>query len=119
MSLDYSKVMQRDWHVVYLYFLTIVMLQTSRNASKYLLAGFIFAVALIIRPYAILFFPGVIVVMLLESDPARNFKRNIIEFVASSLFFSFIGFVPLLINDIFSDFLASVINELLHGKYTP
>ena len=118
-SLDYSKVMQRDWHVVYIYLLTIVILQTSNYSRRYLLAGLLFALALSIRPYSVLFFPGVLTVIYFDAGMQKQRKRHLAEFILSSVLCSIIAFVPLMTSGIFDDFVASFLNELRHGKYTP
>jgi hypothetical protein len=61
MSLDAPRVMQREWYVIASGIGLLMVLQLTNRCYKYVFAGFVLAVTFVIRPYAVLLLPPVIV----------------------------------------------------------
>ncbi len=120
MSLDASRVMQREWYVIALGIGMLMITQMTTHRYKYLFSGFVLAVALVIRPYAILLLPAVIVSVVIEYWGQR-LKTEIAlkQIVLSGLVSSLILWSPLVFHGIADDFFRETFRELMYGNYDP
>ena len=120
MSLDASRVMQRDWYVIALGIGMLMIIQMTTHLNKYLFAGFLLAVAFVIRPYAILLVPPVVVALLLEyRGQWLKIEFAFKQVVFSGLVSSMILWSPLVLHGIADDFFREIFRELMYGNYDP
>ncbi len=120
MSLDASRVMQRDWYVIASGIGMLMITQMTTHRYKYLFSGFILAVAFVIRPYAVLLLPPLVLSILLENWGQR-LKTEIAlkQVVLSGLVSSLILWSPLVFHGIADDFFREIFRELMYGNYDP
>jgi len=120
MSLDASRVMQRDWYVIALGIGMLMVTQITTLRNKNLFTGFILAVAFVIRPYAILLLPPLIVSILLENWGQRlKIEIALKQVVLSGLVSSMVLWSPLVFHGIADDFFREIFRELMYGNYDP
>lgn len=120
MSLDASRVMQRDWYVIALGIGMLMVTQITTLRYKYLFTGFTLAVAFVIRPYAILLLPPLIVSILLENWGQRlKIEIALKQVVLSGLVSSMVLWSPLVFHGIADDFFQEIFRELMYGNYDP
>lgn len=120
MSLDYSRVMQRDWHLIAAGVGLLLIMQITRSRHKYLLAGVAVAITLVIRPYAILIVPAIVFAMVLDqkSDLVK-LEAAMKQFIISGLVSTLLLWSPLLVHGIADDFFCELIGEIMHSNYRP
>lgn len=117
-SLDYSRVMQRDWHVVYCSIISLCLLQLSHFKYKLQLSALLMAIACNTRPYAVLAFPPIFWAIFFTPDLLLEIrKRNLICFACYFLVFTLLLWSPLILSGMFDDFLRTFIAELTKGSY--
>lgn len=118
MSLDFGRVMQRDWYVFYLGASSLIAVQTLQSRLKWIIAGVLLALAFTIRPHAVLFLPAVMTSVFTESANSTTTWKNLALLILSGLVGLLLAWSPLLISGIFDDFLTQFLQELFHGNYT-
>lgn len=117
-SLDYSRVMQRDWYVVCLAIAAICTVQISKIKYRWIVAAFMFAMALNIRPYAVLMLPPLFYCLWLDSFQDGKFRLSVIrQFVTGSIVFTALLWLPLYLTGNFDDFLKHFIGALIQDSY--
>jgi hypothetical protein len=117
-SLDYSRVMQRDWYVACLGVAAICLVQTPRFRFRWLAAGALLAVAGCIRPYAILAVPPTLVAFWAETEGGRREKLlEILRLVSVMAIGTILLWLPLVAHGIFDDFANTFLAEARKGGY--
>jgi hypothetical protein len=108
LTLDYSLAAQRDWHAPFFAVMGLLILQTypGRVVAPSTSAAMT-AMAILIRPHAILFLPAMALQLVGEMREGSGSRRPAVwasAFLATTL----LGFAPLLVSGIMPDFLAGV-----------
>lgn len=117
-SLDYSRVMQRDWHVVYLAIISLCLLQVEDFKFKFHFIAILMAVACNTRPYAVLAFPALLSAMTTAPHlPGTSRIRNAITFLIVFILSSVLLWLPLLLQGTLDDFGRNFWTELNKGSY--
>lgn len=117
-SLDYARVMQRDWYVAVLGISSICLIQSTSWKNRWFTAGLCMSVAGIIRPYAILFLPPIGLACMLErKDRDRSRTWNVIVLAATMVAGTVSLWLPLVLHGIFDDFLSTFAQAAGAGNY--
>ncbi len=108
LTLDYSLAAQRDWHAPFFAVLSLLILQTwpGRIAAP-ATSAVSMAIALLIRPHAVLFLPAVALQFAGEMRVGSGVRRPAV-WTSSFLVATLLGFAPLVVSGILPDFLAGV-----------
>lgn len=118
MSLDYARVMQRDWYVFVFGTLAILVIQAWKNENRWALAGILLSTGLVIRPYAVLWFVPVGLSLFMQPrDEARQIRHRFFSLTLSVVISSIVLWMPLFLSQIFDDFLGHLLQELLYSNY--
>ena len=118
LSLDYARVMQRDWFVFYFGTLAILIIQAWKNEKRWALAGSLIALGLVIRPYAIFWSAPVLVALWVESNhDLALLRKRLTQFLISGVASSLLLWSPLFYFQLFDDLLGHLSQELLQANY--
>ena len=121
LGLDYAHAGQRDWHAPVLAVGALLCVQAGRGTWRYVVAGVVCAMALSVRPQAVLLLPAVLigVVGLTRGRPARSLLAdpNTLAFCLSLCAAFALLLAPLLWFGIFGDFLRSLKVVAYGGGY--
>ena len=111
LTLDYSLAAQRDWHAPFFAVLSLLILQTwpGRIAAP-ATSAVSMAIALLIRPHAVLFLPAVALQFAGEMRVGSGVRRPAV-WTSSFLVATLLGFAPLVVSGILPDFLAGVAQQ--------
>ena len=117
-SLDYSRVMQRDWHVVCLAIISICLLQLKPFSYQIPLVALFMAIACNIRPYAVLAMPAIAWAILFNPELTIKIRsQNAIKINLLFFLFTIMLWMPLVMHGMMDDFLRTFIIELKKGGY--
>lgn len=117
-SLDYARVMQRDWYVAVLGISSICLIQSTSWKYRWVTAGLLMSVAGIIRPYAILFLPPIGLACLLErKDRDHSRTWNLFMLAATMVAGTVSLWLPLVFHGLFDDFLSTFAKAAAAGSY--
>lgn len=122
LDLDISLAAQRDWHSTAFVILSLVALQCGPPRGRTVLSALAFAAGFVFRPHVVLFGPAIITAILLErTDPqTRDLRPAIRTAIVWAITFGiglFVGFLPLLANGLFGDFLEDLKLARHGGSY--
>jgi hypothetical protein len=111
MNLGYGLTGQRDWHTALLATVGIMIMQAVPGPRPRAAAALTTAIALAIRPHAVLFVPALVAAAVEQGDSSRSgwpaSVRNAIKWILMLGIFSAILFAPL--------FLAGIADDLAKG----
>lgn len=120
MSLDYARVMQRDWYVFVIGSMAVLTIQAWKNEGRWIVAGILLSAGLVIRPYAVLWGIPVGIALCLEpSDFNGQLRNRVLRLTLSGLVSSILFWSPLFYFQLFDDFLGHLLQELLQSNYKP
>ncbi len=116
LTLDYSLAAQRDWHAPFFAVAGLLILQTypGRVVAPTTSAAMT-AMAILIRPHAVLFLPAVALQLAGEMRAGSGGRRAAV-WASSFLATILLGFAPLLVVGIMPDFLAGVARNNAWGQ---
>jgi hypothetical protein len=117
-SLDYARVMQRDWYVAVLGISSICLIQSSESKHRWLITGLLMAVAGIVRPYAILFLLPIGLACWLDEQGQKRLRfRNGIRIAISMAVGTLCLWLPVVLHGLFDDFLTTFAEAALTESY--
>lgn len=117
-SLDYAKVMQRDWYVVWFAVASVCLIQASKSKWRWLIAALFLALAMNIRPYAVFLVPPLVACILNDSlTSGASFTRQLFKSIGWTLVFTLILWLPLILAGTFDDFWKIFFSTLTEGSY--
>ncbi len=109
LGLDYAHAAQRDWHSPCLAVLALMVAQGWSGRRGLVLSALLAALALSIRPQAVLFLPALIAAVAGGGfDLRREAIRRVAIWGMAFASFAFLAFLPLLLAGVFGDFLESL-----------
>jgi hypothetical protein len=121
LNLGFGITGERDWHTVFLVTVGILILQAVPGRWPRLLAALTTAMALAIRPHAVLFLPAMIAAVMEREDssgagwPGRI--RNALTWCLWLALFSAMAFAPLVLTGIADDFVRGFLFASYGGPY--
>ena len=114
LSLDYQQVAQRDWHATLAAALAIMVIEAFPGRGAIWIAATLEAVALSIRPHAVLFLPAMASAIAERPRAARTG----IEWAIALVLFTAIGFAPLVAHGILDDLVRGLRVAAYGGPYS-
>ncbi|MGC8639793.1 MAG: hypothetical protein ACP5XB_07970 [Isosphaeraceae bacterium] len=114
LSLSYHEVAERDWHATLAAALAIMTLESWPARWAIWTASALEALALVIRPHAILFVPAILSAI---AERPRG-VRAAIEWVTGLVLFTTLGFAPLLVQGILDDLARGLGVAAYGGPYS-
>jgi hypothetical protein len=121
LNLMFEGTGQRDWHSALLVAAGIMILQAAPGRWPRLISALTTAMALVIRPHAVLLMPALVAAVMERDDPSgsgwRGRVRNAIGWCLCLSLFLAIAFAPLVLAGIAADFVRGVQIALYGGPY--
>jgi hypothetical protein len=111
---EYHGVAQRDWHASLGAALSLMALEFWPRRPALWTAAALQAAALTIRPHAVFFLPAICSALAARRRPARD----ALEWAIALIFFTSLGFAPLLMQGLLDDLLRGLNDAAYWGPYS-
>jgi hypothetical protein len=113
LSLDYVSAAQRDWHATLVAALAILALEAWPGRAAIYVAALLEAIAILIRPHAVLFLPAIFSAIAERPRPGRT----ACEWGVAFLLLSGLLFAPLLLQGLVDDLISGLRVVAFGGPY--
>ena len=122
LGLAYHLVLQRDWHCGFFAVMGLMTLQVWHGRLGRLASAVAMAAAILIRPQAVLYLPAFLLALDAEvRKPGESLKNTLLaafQWCLTVAALVAIGFVPLVAQGIFGDFVHAFRQTIGSGPYT-